>query len=262
MRLLEIASAEIGTKEIPGAEHNARILQYAQEAGFDWVNSDETPWCSIFLNWAVQKAGLQASKDARAQSWMEVGEAIAQPELGDIVLFGSSSNSIYHVGIFMGYSKECHFVFTLGGNQGDQVDISKFAASQVQGFRRLIDDPSKIFEVEMNPPSVPQPTPSPETNPEETFPETPEEKEFHQPALETKILVIPTLKLKFGDKGVAVEDLQYSLNIAGFDCGKPDGIFGPGTARAIRDLQLQGKINPNGTYNKKTRKFLEHLLSK
>lgn len=38
-------------------------------------------------------------------------------------------------------------------------------------------------------------------------------------------------------RGDDVTDLQLSLNQLGFDCGRPDGIYGPATVRALSDFQ-------------------------
>ena len=138
-KLIDIASAEIGVKEIEGAEHNERIITYAKEAGFDWYNADETPWCSIFLNWVAFKAGLPRSKDGRSGSWVGVGEAVTEPHPGDVILCGTGGNinKIYHVGLFMGFSDDGKRVFCLGGNQTNQVSISKMWRTEVAGYRRI-----------------------------------------------------------------------------------------------------------------------------
>ncbi len=137
--LIQTASGEIGITESPGADHNDRILQYAQEAGFSWVEDDETPWCSIFMNWVAFKNGLVRSESGAARSWLNVGNAIESPEPGDVVIFWRVEPNSWqgHVGIFMGYSKDSSRIYCLGGNQGDQVSISAYPAHQLLGFRRL-----------------------------------------------------------------------------------------------------------------------------
>lgn len=51
-------------------------------------------------------------------------------------------------------------------------------------------------------------------------------------------------------RGEDIADLQSRLNSLGFDCGKVDGIFGPGTERAVLDFQgnrglaEDGKVGP------------------
>lgn len=140
--LVQIAAAEIGVKEIKGEKDTARIVDYAQEAGFKNITDDETPWCSIFVNWCCLKAGLQRTHKANARSWLSVGIPTNQPVPGDIVIFWRDKPRSWkgHVGIFMGYSKDLQQVFTLGGNQKNSVSIQGYDASKVLGFRRLSNE--------------------------------------------------------------------------------------------------------------------------
>lgn len=137
--LITIASAEIGVKEISGREHNLRIINYARECGFDSINDDETPWCSIFMNWVAKKAELESTKKANARSWLNVGLTVSNPEPGDIVIFWRESLLSYkgHVGIFIGYSSSGNRIYCLGGNQSDMVSITAYPTDQLLGFRRL-----------------------------------------------------------------------------------------------------------------------------
>lgn len=137
--IVRVAAQELGEKEIPGAAHNPRILQYAREAGLGWIDDDETPWCSIFVNWCAKQAGLQRSQRSSARSWLTVGTPIERPEPGDIVVFWRESPDSYkgHVGIFLGYSQDAARIYCLGGNQGNQVSISALACTYLLGFRRL-----------------------------------------------------------------------------------------------------------------------------
>ena len=137
--LLNIAINEIGVKEIAGTRHSKRILDYAKESGFPWINDDETPWCSIFMNWVTKKAGLKRSKSASARSWLNIGEATNNPEPGDVVVYyrGNINSWKGHVGIFMGFSVDGSRIYTLGGNQMDAVSISAYSADKLLGFRRL-----------------------------------------------------------------------------------------------------------------------------
>lgn len=137
--LLSVAINEIGVKEIKGTRHSKRILEYAETSGFAWVNDDETPWCSIFMNWVAKKAGLKQSGSASARSWLNVGEAINTPEPGDVVIYyrGDINSWKGHVGIFMGYSANGDRIYTLGGNQMDSVCITAYSAEKLLGFRRL-----------------------------------------------------------------------------------------------------------------------------
>ncbi|MEM8762389.1 MAG: TIGR02594 family protein [Bacteroidota bacterium] len=150
--LINIASRELGIKEIPGPRHNDRIVKYAKEAGFSAIKDDETPWCSIFMNWVAMKANLETTNKANARSWLNVGIPVSKPELGDIVIFWRDDPNSFkgHVGIFLGYSQDHSRIYTLGGNQDNQVSESAYKANQLLGFRRLrptkkITLPTKIL---------------------------------------------------------------------------------------------------------------------
>jgi len=139
-KILKIAAAELGQKEISGPEDNPTIVNYAREAGFSWVDDDETPWCSIFVNWVAMKADLNGSKQANARSWLLVGLNVdASPEPGDVVIFWRDSRESWlgHVGFFFGFSHDKKRIYCLGGNQGNQVSVSAYPVDNLLGFRRL-----------------------------------------------------------------------------------------------------------------------------
>lgn len=47
-------------------------------------------------------------------------------------------------------------------------------------------------------------------------------------------------------RGDDVAEIQTRLSRLGFDCGRVDGIYGPVTARALADFQLNVGVEPNG----------------
>ena len=269
-KLIDIASAEVGVTEIEGAKHNQRILEYAKEAGFDWVNSDETPWCSIFLNWASKKAGLERSKDARSRSWATVGKAVQNPLHGDVILFGTGGdiNKIYHVGIFMGFSEDGKRVFCLGGNQTNKVSISKSWRANVAGYRRieeLQDNPieNEIVEDSVEELSKVKPVVKTEKKPKPLTIEEKDEVARRGKALSQLVFkLLNRKKLRNGDKGSQVEDLQRGLQMAGFNCGIVDSDFGNKTEKALKQMQKQAGIKVNGVFNRRSRRYLAKLLTK
>lgn len=139
-KLIQTAVNELGQKEISGPDENPSIVRYAKEGGsFEWINEDDTPWCSIFVNWCAKKSGLKGSGLANARSWLIIGQGVDNPQPGDVVVFWRESKDSWkgHVGFFFGFSKDGRRVFCLGGNQGNQVSISSFDVDQVLGYRRL-----------------------------------------------------------------------------------------------------------------------------
>jgi len=144
-KFLQIAFKELGEKELKDGD-NPKIVQYAKKAGFDWVNDDETPWCSFFANFVVGRTRIKGSGKADARSWLLVGDKTDNPEPGDIVVFWRESPESWkgHVGFFLGYSENGSRIFTLGGNQGDQVSIAAYPADRVLGFRRFTRKRQKL----------------------------------------------------------------------------------------------------------------------
>ena len=81
MQLLKAALAEYDTKEVPGADSNARILEYAKSCGQDWYQSDDTSWCGIFMGFCASKVGADVpTKPATAGHWLKVGNAVQNLE--------------------------------------------------------------------------------------------------------------------------------------------------------------------------------------
>lgn len=146
--ILQIASKEIGVTQIEGPQHNERILQYASDIGMTWINDDETPWCSIFMNWVAKKAGYSMSNNAAARSWLNVGRSIEDPEPGDIVVFWRNGRDSHfgHVGVFTGVSLDGTRIYSLGGNQMNSVTVSAYSKERLLSFRRL----NKIGEFQLS----------------------------------------------------------------------------------------------------------------
>ncbi|HEY0465748.1 MAG TPA: TIGR02594 family protein [Polyangiaceae bacterium] len=142
---LTIATAELGVHEnsLPG-HHNARILEYHQTTTLK-ATTDETAWCSSFVNWVVRQAGGTGTNNALAKSWLDWGATVTNPIAGDIVVIkkktpgmtqATGSTTGFHVGFYV--SSSGTHIRILGGNQSDQVKYSNFslAAYEVQGYRR------------------------------------------------------------------------------------------------------------------------------
>ncbi len=137
--LLSIAMREAGVAEAQGSLSNERILQYAEEAGFQNYQSDDVAWCSLFMNWVAKEAGYERTNSLAARSWLHKGQQVSTPQPGDVVIFWRESVNSWkgHVGLFVGYSKDLRRIYCLGGNQNDQVSISGYHTDRLLGFRRL-----------------------------------------------------------------------------------------------------------------------------
>lgn len=130
----DLAIHEIGAKEVPGDGDDPRVVEYLRSTSLSNAESsnDETPWCSAFVNWCVEKSGNAGTDSAWARSWLKWGKESDTPVTGCIVVFtrGASSG---HVAFFV--SKTATHIKVLGGNQGDKVCIADYPADRLLGYR-------------------------------------------------------------------------------------------------------------------------------
>lgn len=130
---VKIGRTLLGTREIPGPQHNSFIAKGWARLGAGWFNDDETPWCGFFVAHCLDAAGLPYPGKglfARAKAWLDWGKA-SQPVPGAIAVFGRDGGG--HVGFLVGESATSWYV--LGGNQGNMVSIAPIAKSRALGFR-------------------------------------------------------------------------------------------------------------------------------
>lgn len=141
---LEIAEKEIGQHEIHGGE-NPRIIEYHASTTLK-ASEDEVPWCSSFVNWCIKQAGIEGTRNALAKSWLRWGKEITTPEIGCVCVIkrkedptrndkATGSATGYHVGFWL--SEDDNLVHLLGGNQSDQVKMSRFLKKsyEICGYR-------------------------------------------------------------------------------------------------------------------------------
>ena len=129
-RWLTFAKRELGTKEIVGRSHTARIIEYHATTSLR-ATTDEVPWCSSFVNWCVERSGLRGTRSARARDWLNWGVPLRQPRLGAIAVFSRDGGG--HVGFYVGETERD--VRVLGGNQSNAVTQSGYARSRLLGYR-------------------------------------------------------------------------------------------------------------------------------
>lgn len=142
----DIAQAEMGVKEILGAnKNNQRILDYHATTTLG-AKTDEVPWCSSFVNWVTKQAGIEGTNNALANSWVDWGVDVSVPKKGDIVVIkrinknsdshNTGSSTGYHVGFYVTANKVA--ILLLGGNQGNSVKKSNFMlrSYEVVAYRR------------------------------------------------------------------------------------------------------------------------------
>lgn len=125
----------IGTKEVIGeALDNPAILEWAKEIGLGstYVH-DSIAWCGLFVATVVKRAGFNpVGSPLWARAWSGFGSQQKDAMLGDILVFTRDGGG--HVGLYVGEDKDCYHV--LGGNQNDQVKVSRIAKNRCIAVRR------------------------------------------------------------------------------------------------------------------------------
>jgi uncharacterized protein (TIGR02594 family) len=122
---IRIARRQLGTHELPGKQHNPKIMEYiwtctniqqteAQRKYVTREGEEGVDWCSAFVNWCLQQTGIIGTNHALASSWKDWGTKLDGPKQGAIVCFSWKGTRIDHVA----FCDEVNGKFEmLGGNQ-------------------------------------------------------------------------------------------------------------------------------------------------
>jgi uncharacterized protein (TIGR02594 family) len=139
-RWLKIAFKELrdNVMEKPGTGDDPRIVKYLKTTniGKPANENDETFWCSAFISFCIEEAGLTGTKSALARSWLNFGKKIDKPVRGCIVVFERPPDPNQgHVGFYLAGSPPQ--VMILSGNVGPQSNAVRIDnhPRPVLGFR-------------------------------------------------------------------------------------------------------------------------------
>lgn len=209
--IIEIATAEIGTKENPA---NSNKTKYGAWYGFDGY-----AWCAQFVSWVYHFAGHPLDKIDDDKGYRSCQSAYnyfksknlltSDPQEADIVLFDwlgdghADHTGIFHSWISKGSKFKCIEGNTAYGNDSD--------GGQVMLRERNIQ-------------SV---------------------KAFVSPAILGTQPVVPKLNLEKGDRGSAVTTLQKMLYDLDYKI-TVDGDFGNETVRIVKVFQAEHQLPQDG----------------
>lgn len=133
---MKIARFKLGQHEIPGPRANEFIVECLESTtiGKPDSESDETAWCSAFVNWCVIQTGMQGTNSAWARSWLDWGrEPVSEDEWAGCICILERGPNSGHVGFLEDW--EDGRVKLLAGNQGDAVSEAWFPMDRVLGYR-------------------------------------------------------------------------------------------------------------------------------
>ncbi|CUH70039.1 hypothetical protein TL5118_04014 [Thalassovita autumnalis] len=137
MTPFDIARSYIGTTEGPGSADNPVIMEMYASVGHDWVEHDSVAWCAAFVGHCLEKAGIKSTRKLTARSYLDWGIPIevADAEPGDIGVIPRGSSS-WQGHVFFIDRIEGPWVWGLGGNQNDAVNVKRYPVSKLLGVRR------------------------------------------------------------------------------------------------------------------------------
>ena len=137
MTPFEIAKTYIGTIEAPGPANNPVVMEMYVSVGHDWVEHDSVAWCAAFVGHCLEKAGLRSTRKLTARSYLDWGIPVAlhDAQPGDIGVIPRGSSS-WQGHVFFVDRIEGAWVWGLGGNQSDAVNIKRYPVSKLLGVRR------------------------------------------------------------------------------------------------------------------------------
>ena len=138
-KMLTTALKYYGEKEYSGSQTNWLILKWVKRYIPSVKDDGDYAWCSIFINEIAKECNLEYTDSALARSWLNVGEEVEEPEMGNVViLWRDSKDSQWgHVGLYV--KEDSSSIYVLGGNQNNQISIAKYPKSRLLGYRKLND---------------------------------------------------------------------------------------------------------------------------
>lgn len=130
----EYAESKLGIHEIAGAGAHPFIVACHKSTtlGRRLSESDETAWCSSFVNKCMVETDVEGTNSARAKSWLGWGVELKEPRKGCVMIIRRGVAG-HHVTLFD--SLKGGSAIGLGGNQSDSVRRSPYPVSKVLGYR-------------------------------------------------------------------------------------------------------------------------------
>lgn len=119
-----------------GNPGNPRILQCYEVCNLSYTSDTGDPsryWCSAFVSWALEEAGIDSKQTMGSQLWYDWGAEVAgwrggdysQIRKYDVVIFKAKDRDGGHIG-FADSIADNGKINIHGGNQGDTVKVSSY----------------------------------------------------------------------------------------------------------------------------------------
>lgn len=149
-----------GTQELVGKGSSKTILDWADELARElpdayarwagtWYEDDSIPWCGLFMAVVAARAGKRPPvKYLSAIQWALFGSAASKAMLGDVLVFNRPGGA--HVALYVGEDATAYHC--LGGNQSDQVNVTRIAKNRCVAIRRpiYINQPANVRAISLD----------------------------------------------------------------------------------------------------------------
>jgi len=129
------AFSNLGTTEIPGKQHNKKILNWLLSLKA-WWSEDETPWCGTFVAHCLQIAGITPPKNwFRAKEYALYGTPCNKTSIPFGAICVKSRVGGGHVFFAVARDSSGTIIYGLGGNQRNKVSIVPFKLTDIDAVR-------------------------------------------------------------------------------------------------------------------------------
>jgi uncharacterized protein (TIGR02594 family) len=93
------------------------------------ATKESVAWCAAFVNYVLEESGFtgESANPLAVENWngtwrtWDSGDKIDKPSYGALVTFGDT-----HIGFVVGMSEDGKELYVLGGNQNNEVNVSKY----------------------------------------------------------------------------------------------------------------------------------------
>jgi hypothetical protein len=256
--IIEIAKKEVGT--IEGPKDNE--TKYGK-----WTGANFLPWCQSFVSWCAFTSGLDPKKYPKSASTVAAADFFKKndrwadarnddPTPGDWIYFDfpdDGVNRISHVGLCVKNNGDGTIQVIEGNTSGTAKGDQRNGGMCVEKTRAYVkNNKLKLMNAVVG-------WGRPAYAGEENLPLLSKVGSSDAPVKASKPVVakpvvaapakpaIAAFKpLKVGSKGQGVKNVQSLLKI------KADGVFGAGTANAVKDFQKKSKLPATGVVDKST----------
>jgi uncharacterized protein (TIGR02594 family) len=137
MTPFDIARGYIGTTEGPGPLDNPVIMEMYATVGQSHVEHDDVAWCAAFVGHCLEKAGIPSTRKLNARSYLDWGVPVEPGDArqGDIGIIPRGTSG-WQGHVFFIDRIEGAWVWGLGGNQDDAVNVKRYPVAKLLGVRR------------------------------------------------------------------------------------------------------------------------------